>query len=214
VRGLPCAAMLGVFERTAGLKVGRDAGRAECVTADFSLEACVGRSPSDHAVHVDAVHRHPLLQSVTQTGYVRQAGGYFAKSLPPLEFEYTQPTIDETVQEIDAESPKLALWPRRLALPVGGFGFNAWASQTRQIGDDGFPPISAVRGNCREGQFRVILRPRQPLVARPELGSIRTICSPRSSIFYEFTTKHSREGRPCWLDDIPASDGAVHARRG
>lgn len=47
---------------------------------------------------------YSLLQSVTQTGYVRQPGGYLAKSLPPIEFEYTQPTIDETVHDLDPES--------------------------------------------------------------------------------------------------------------
>ena len=31
-------------------------------------------------------------------------GGYLSKSLPPLEFEYTQATIDETVRDVDPES--------------------------------------------------------------------------------------------------------------
>lgn len=45
-----------------------------------------------------------FLLSVTQTGYKRQPGGYLKKSLPPLEFEYSQPTIDETIREVDPES--------------------------------------------------------------------------------------------------------------
>lgn len=46
------------------------------------------------------------LQRVTQTGYVRdsQTGTYGKKSLPPLEFTYTQPVIDETVQVVDPAS--------------------------------------------------------------------------------------------------------------
>ena len=51
--------------------------------------------------------RNPIysfLLSATQTGYVRQSGAYRSQSLPPIEFEYTQPTVDETVREIDAES--------------------------------------------------------------------------------------------------------------
>lgn len=45
-----------------------------------------------------------ILLSVTQSGYKRQPDGYLKKSLPPLEFEYTAPTIDETLHEIDPES--------------------------------------------------------------------------------------------------------------
>ena len=41
---------------------------------------------------------------MTQSGYKRQAGGYLKKSLPPLEFQYSQPTIDETLHDIDPES--------------------------------------------------------------------------------------------------------------
>lgn len=51
--------------------------------------------------------RNPIfsfLISVNQSGYKRQPGGYLKKSLPPLEFEYTEPTIDETLHEIDPES--------------------------------------------------------------------------------------------------------------
>lgn len=45
------------------------------------------------------------LLSVTQSGYKRQSDdSYLKKSLPPLEFEYSRPTIDETVNEIDPES--------------------------------------------------------------------------------------------------------------
>ncbi|WAK00594.1 SpvB/TcaC N-terminal domain-containing protein [Methylobacter sp. YRD-M1] len=45
-----------------------------------------------------------FLVSVTQSGYKRQPGSYLKKSLPPVEFEYTQPTIDETLREIEPES--------------------------------------------------------------------------------------------------------------
>lgn len=46
-----------------------------------------------------------LLSSVTQSGYRLQADGtYLKQSLPPLEFEYRRPTIDETVREIDPRS--------------------------------------------------------------------------------------------------------------
>jgi len=50
---------------------------------------------------------YSYLLSVTQTGYVRNPlGGYFSHSLPPLQFEYTEAEIDETVQDVDSESLK------------------------------------------------------------------------------------------------------------
>ena len=48
---------------------------------------------------------YSLLFSVTQTGYQRDLlGGYHSKSLPPLEFTYSEAHIDETVREVDAAS--------------------------------------------------------------------------------------------------------------
>ncbi len=52
---------------------------------------------------------HPIasfIASVTQNGYKRtaQGGGYLKKSLPPLEFEYTEAKICQDVREIDNES--------------------------------------------------------------------------------------------------------------
>lgn len=52
--------------------------------------------------------RNPIfsfLLSVTQSGYRRlENGSYLKKSLPPLEFEYTQPTVHEEVKDVDPES--------------------------------------------------------------------------------------------------------------
>jgi hypothetical protein len=44
------------------------------------------------------------LLSVTQSGYKRQENGYLKESLPPLEFEYSQAIIDDTIREVDPES--------------------------------------------------------------------------------------------------------------
>src|ERR1700732_4154224 len=41
---------LGVFERSTGLEIGGDAGRAEHVAAELDPEAGVGRAPAHHAV--------------------------------------------------------------------------------------------------------------------------------------------------------------------
>src|SRR4051794_32696839 len=46
-----------------------------------------------------------FITSVTQSGYVRQAEGtYLKKSLPPVEFEYSEATIKSEVRELDSES--------------------------------------------------------------------------------------------------------------
>lgn len=48
---------------------------------------------------------YSFLVSVTQSGYQRDGkGGYLQKSLPPLEFTYSQPDIDETVRQVDRAS--------------------------------------------------------------------------------------------------------------
>jgi RHS repeat-associated protein len=46
-----------------------------------------------------------FITSVTQSGYRRQPdGSYLKKSLPKLEFQYTEARVDETVHEIDPQS--------------------------------------------------------------------------------------------------------------
>lgn len=51
--------------------------------------------------------RNPIysfLLSVTQSGYMRNSGGYLKRSLPPLAFEYNQPIVQDTVESIDPAS--------------------------------------------------------------------------------------------------------------
>lgn len=47
---------------------------------------------------------YSLLREVIQTGYRRTSTGYLSRSLPPVEFEYRQHNVDDTEQEVDAES--------------------------------------------------------------------------------------------------------------
>ncbi|MGH8555883.1 MAG: SpvB/TcaC N-terminal domain-containing protein [Methylococcales bacterium] len=70
---------------------------------------CLVRSTDFHySYEKDAADpRNPIysfLLSVSQIGYKRKSGGYLPKSLPPLEFKYTEPKIDDTVREVDADS--------------------------------------------------------------------------------------------------------------
>jgi len=47
---------------------------------------------------------YTFLRTVTQTAYRRHNGGYLKRSLPPVEYEYTQPIVQDTVQDVDVES--------------------------------------------------------------------------------------------------------------
>lgn len=80
----------------------------------FPDEAGVGRDClvrstdfmySDEADPTDV--RNPIytfLRSVTQTGYQRNNGGYDSRSLPPVDFEYSEPVVQNTVEEVDPSS--------------------------------------------------------------------------------------------------------------
>jgi RHS repeat-associated protein len=47
---------------------------------------------------------YTFLKRVTQTGYRRNPNGYDKQSLPPVEFEYTEPVVQALVEEVDPTS--------------------------------------------------------------------------------------------------------------
>ena len=53
---------------------------------------------------MSATRSTPSCEAVTQTGYRRNNGGYDKRSLPPVEFEYTEPIVQDAVEEVDPES--------------------------------------------------------------------------------------------------------------
>ena len=70
---------------------------------------CLVRSTDfTYAYENDPINsRNPILSflnSVTQTSYKRNAGGYLKKSQPPVEFEYSQPEIQARVHTVDPRS--------------------------------------------------------------------------------------------------------------
>lgn len=88
----------------------------------FAGEAGVGRNclvRSTDFTHSDqllpADPRNPVyafLKAVTQTGYRRNNPGYNRRSLPPVEFEYSEPQVQEVVDEV--ASPSLENLPAGL----------------------------------------------------------------------------------------------------
>jgi RHS repeat-associated protein len=47
---------------------------------------------------------YTFLEKVTQIGYRRNNGGYDMRVLPPVEFEYTEPIVQDAVEQVDRES--------------------------------------------------------------------------------------------------------------
>ncbi|WP_437827896.1 SpvB/TcaC N-terminal domain-containing protein [Sorangium sp. So ce1153] len=70
-------------------------------------DECLVRSTNFTYSHDEdpASARNPVytfLRAVTQTGYRKREGGYTRRSLPPVEYEYTQPQVQDTLHEVDA----------------------------------------------------------------------------------------------------------------
>jgi RHS repeat-associated protein len=78
---------------------------------------------------------YTFLLAVTQTGYKRHDGGYLRRSLPPVEFEYTRPIVQDTVQDVDAESLE--------NLPIG---LDGAAYQWTDLHGEGIPGILTEQG--------------------------------------------------------------------
>jgi hypothetical protein len=80
---------------------------------------------------------YSFLLSVTQSGYVRHGAGYLKRSLPPVEFEYSQPVVQDTVETVDAESLE--------NLPIGLDGV---AHQWTDLHGEGVPGILTEQGGA------------------------------------------------------------------
>jgi RHS repeat-associated protein len=75
---------------------------------DVGTDCLVRSTDLVHASTLPADPSQPFysyLLSVSHSSYLRNPeGGYFADSLPPVEFEYTEAIVDETVRDIDPVS--------------------------------------------------------------------------------------------------------------
>ncbi|MGA9668945.1 MAG: SpvB/TcaC N-terminal domain-containing protein, partial [Terracidiphilus sp.] len=79
--------------------------------ANAGLNCLVASTDLTHTAAVPPVDPsqpyYSYLLSVTRSGYTRNgAASYVMDSMPPLEFEYTQAIVDETVRQVDRESLK------------------------------------------------------------------------------------------------------------
>ena len=74
-------------------------GRPDCLVRSLNLVYSDQQAPADP--------RNPaytFLVSATQTGYRHGGEGFAARSMPPLEFEYSQPQIQQTILTLDPGS--------------------------------------------------------------------------------------------------------------
>jgi hypothetical protein len=72
---------------------------------------------------------------VTQTGYRRDNGGYEKRSLPPVAFEYTQPIVQDKVEDVNPASVE------NLPIGVGGSTY-----QWTDLHGEGIPGILTEQG--------------------------------------------------------------------
>ncbi|WP_182407530.1 SpvB/TcaC N-terminal domain-containing protein [Psychrobacter sp. GP33] len=84
--------------------------------------------------------RNPIysfLGTFTQTGYKREGDDYKKRSLPPVEFEYTEPIVQDTVEEVDSKSLE--------NLPIG---LDGMTYQWTDLHGEGLPGILTEQANA------------------------------------------------------------------
>ncbi|MBS0156141.1 MAG: hypothetical protein JSS38_16230 [Nitrospira sp.] len=84
--------------------------------------------------------RNPIysfLDSVSQSGYQRQSANYLKTSLPPVEFTYSKPEVQDLIEEVDPESVE--------NLPSG---LDGAAYQWTDLHGEGIPGILTEQGGA------------------------------------------------------------------
>lgn len=110
---------------------------------------------------------YTFLLAVTQSGYKRDGDGYLKRSLPPIGFEYTEPKIKDTVEEVDPESLE--------NLPIGVDG-NVY--QWTDLHGEGIPGILTEQASAwyykrnlsPASEQPVELAPQELVAAKPNLS--------------------------------------------
>ncbi|MBK6748026.1 SpvB/TcaC N-terminal domain-containing protein [Ottowia sp.] len=79
---------------------GEDGVGADCLVRSTDFTHSDELDPGDARNPV-----YTFLKKVTQTGYRRSDdGGYLKRSLPPVEFDYAEPSVQDAVEEVDPQS--------------------------------------------------------------------------------------------------------------
>ncbi|MCK1642487.1 VCBS repeat-containing protein [Bradyrhizobium sp. 157] len=106
----------------------------DLATGETGYEGLVRSTDLTYSHQLDpASARNPVytfLHAVTQTGYRRNNGSYEKRSLPPVQFEYTQPVVQDTVEDVDSASTE--------NLPIGVDGASY---QWTDLHGEGIPGI-------------------------------------------------------------------------
>ena len=137
---------------------------AGCLVRSADLTYSDQQSPADPRNPI-----YTMLASVTQTGHRRSGAGYLSRSLPPLEFDYSQPQISPDVLELDAGS--LAGLPRG----VDGSQYR-WAD----IDGEGLSGVLADLGGAwgykrNLSPINQVTQPDGSLATRARLGPLETL---------------------------------------
>ena len=89
--------------------------------ADVGADCLVRSTDFTYSHHEDAANAnspvYALLRAVTQSGYRRHNGGYPKRSLTSVEYEYSQPIVQNEVYEVDTASLE------KLPIGVDGDGY-------------------------------------------------------------------------------------------
>jgi RHS repeat-associated protein len=133
---------------------------ADCLVRSTDLTYSHERAPDEA---FDAIYS--CLASVTQSGYVRQGNGYLKRSLPPVDFEYTRPVVQSTVEEVDPASLE--------NLPTGlGAGY-----QWTDLHGEGIPGILTEQGgawfykrNLSPAHAEALFAPVEQVATKPNLS--------------------------------------------
>lgn len=104
----------------------------DCLVRSTDLTYSHEQDPADARNPV-----YTFLRTVTQTGYRRDNGGYEKRSLPSVEFQYSQPDVQEAVEEVDAASLE--------NLPIG---LDGSAYRWTDLHGEGIPGILTEQANA------------------------------------------------------------------
>lgn len=110
---------------------------------------------------------YTFLRAVTESGYKRHNDGYLKRSLPPVEFEYTEPIVQDTVEEVDPASLE--------NLPVG---LDGAAYQWTDLHGEGIPGILSEQGGAwfykrnlsPIGKYPIEFGPLERVACKPNLA--------------------------------------------